>query len=813
MGNIFSTLSASVNDGPFILRRDLQPNDAVKNLENVALIWLDSYNNISSPNTETTLSLLQVYTNFVVTYTDPQLCVDYIKYIEKEKVVLVVSGALCRNVLPDICHLPAVDSVLIYCKNRQLHEQLRLDYAPKVANIVTDHETLEKALNQQFVLLWKQAMVYSFFNEQQKSTKELTKDAAAFLWAQMMLAILKQLPQTADSKKQLLNKCRDYYRGNPGELAVIDEFQKDYQARDAVAWYTKECFIYRLLNKALRTENIDALYLFRFYIIDLCKQLEEESQKNRGVMTLYRGQVMSTEELDRLKRNVGTLFSMNGFFSTTRTLNVAKNFLESSRRDGLQPVLFEITADSNIRHVVFADIEQLSNIDGEDEVLFSIGSVFKIESVEADETLNCSVVKMVTSDEGTISVHEYIETLKKEYEGLTNVILFGRLLTQMGEYNKAEDYFNFLLQNTRTDSLEEADIRDEIGHIFNNRSQTVLAMEHYKRSLEIREKWVPHDDFRIGRSSNNQASIFAKTNENEKALLFYLKAYAISVKNHPQGHLDTATVLSNIADVYVSIKDFVTGMDFHIQSLDMRLSLLPKEHSTTALSIRKIGTVFYQEKDYDRARQQYNFALNIYQKTLPVGHPSMNALYSEIVNVHMAKQEHTIAFTFCEEKLDELRQTVGETHVSVGKILYLKGTIYQDENQDDEALIQYEYALKIYEKCIPPEQEHVKSCCNNIAQINYRKNNFIEALELYKKALEIARKIYLPVHPEIANMLMNIGSIYLKIENYEESISHLKDALGIFHKKLIPVQIEMQTTQALINEARILSINKKCFDQ
>ena len=68
----------------------------------------------------------------------------------------------------------------------------------------------------------------------------------------------------------------------------------------ALWWYTRESFIYRILNKALRIQNIDLLFLFRFYIRDI----EQQLHKNRyqSSVRVYRGQLMSHEELEFIKK-------------------------------------------------------------------------------------------------------------------------------------------------------------------------------------------------------------------------------------------------------------------------------------------------------------------------------------------------------------------------------------------------------------------------------------------------------------------------------------------------------------------------------
>ncbi|CAF4389186.1 unnamed protein product, partial [Adineta steineri] len=68
--------------------------------------------------------------------------------------------------------------------------------------------------------------------------------------------------------------CRTKFSRDRFVLAKIDEFERRYQSnQDAAKWYTADSFLYRLLNQVLRTEAIDPIFKFRYYIQDLHNQL------------------------------------------------------------------------------------------------------------------------------------------------------------------------------------------------------------------------------------------------------------------------------------------------------------------------------------------------------------------------------------------------------------------------------------------------------------------------------------------------------------------------------------------------------------
>ncbi|CAF1000108.1 unnamed protein product [Didymodactylos carnosus] len=397
-------------------RRNLRPEETEENLEDVTLIWLDENIN-DSLESRYKQSLFSELNNYIQYYTDPRLCIDYIQIVVSEKILLIVSPFLSRNILPVVHGQQSINSIFIFGNNRCQYESLISQYS-KVIDIFTDQQLLLKSIRDTLHLVSKQSLAFNLFDQQkQKSTRDLSKDSASFLWYQLLLDILKKMPQTEQSKNDMLEKCSDYYRSNKFQLRKIDHFRTSYTADRAIEWYTDECFLYKLLNKALRTEDIDLLYLFRFYVIDLCKQLEYENGllQKTDMLTLYRGQLLSIQEFEKLKQSIGVLISTNGFFSATKDINIALVFISgTSDTDELKPVLFEIQVDSNLKTVVFADIDKYSGMQGEKEVLFSLGAVFKIDNIYFDYNYNYWKIQMTATEDGSKYTQEYLDFSRKE---------------------------------------------------------------------------------------------------------------------------------------------------------------------------------------------------------------------------------------------------------------------------------------------------------------------------------------------------------------------------------------------------------------
>jgi hypothetical protein len=89
---------------------------------------------------------------------------------------------------------------------------------------------------------------------------------------------------------------------------------------------------------------------------------------------------MSKEEIEILTNSVGEFISMSSFLSTSVNRQQARSFLISAERsDGAEQVFFEIDADSRLENIKsFGNITTLSYFPNEKEVLFMIGSIFRL---------------------------------------------------------------------------------------------------------------------------------------------------------------------------------------------------------------------------------------------------------------------------------------------------------------------------------------------------------------------------------------------------------------------------------------------------
>ncbi|CAF1029072.1 unnamed protein product [Didymodactylos carnosus] len=199
------------------------------------------------------------------------------------------------------------------------------------------------------------------------------------------------------SYREMFDECRVYYRGNPSMLKQINNFAETYKPSEAIREYTRESFLYRIVNRALRTQNMEIIKKFSPFIADLNYQLHKHHQeyyhsKNHSIRAVYRGQMLSVDELEYLRsvcKSRNPIIKLTTFCSASLDPAVALNFALS--QNDRVPCLFEIiitnkydmeqSHDTDYRQA-FADISSLSFMPHEQEVLFSLLTHFRIKNVD-----------------------------------------------------------------------------------------------------------------------------------------------------------------------------------------------------------------------------------------------------------------------------------------------------------------------------------------------------------------------------------------------------------------------------------------------
>ena len=219
----------------------------------------------------------------VYEYDDVDEYIQYILSINPDDAFVFVWLGWGWNHLINI--LDDLDNVhCIYLSERTTEKRIL-----KVHGVFTDaKELFQQVLVDARACQLNQSTHLNVFDNQETSTiQNKHGNAALSMWSHILLQTLLRMPTpTTDVYREMLDEARRFYRNKPTELGQIDDFEKNYRAEDAINWYSRNSFVYRLLNKALRTQNLVIIFKFRHFMRDVYEQLTKlHREQNLNVQT------------------------------------------------------------------------------------------------------------------------------------------------------------------------------------------------------------------------------------------------------------------------------------------------------------------------------------------------------------------------------------------------------------------------------------------------------------------------------------------------------------------------------------------------
>jgi tetratricopeptide (TPR) repeat protein len=562
-----------------------------------------------------------------------------------------------------------VDSIFIFCGNKKRHEQWAKEW-PKIKGVFTDIKPICEALKQAAQQCEQNAISISFMaTGGGNTTKELDQLDPSFMYTQIMKEILLTISFEQKHIMEFTDYCHDALTDNEKQLKNVRKLERKYRDETPIWWYTYECFLYPMLNRALRLMDVDLIIKMGFFIGDLHRQLEQLHQEqfdghHSGTsFTVYRGQGMSKVEFEKMTATKGGLLSFNCFVSTSKTRAISLDFANrAATNPDLVGILFVMAIDPAQSTTPFASVVDVSCYK-EDEVLFSMNTVFRIQDIKP-MSVNHRLfeVELTLTSDNDKDLRMLTDCIREEtFPDDEGWYRLGSVLLQMGQPKKAQQVYEILLEQA-TEESEKAPIYGQLGSVKDDQGEYQEAITFYEKSIESYKKTLPSNHPSLAMSYNNIGNVYAEMGDYSKALSYYEKALEIRQKSLPPNHPDLGMSYNNIGGVYDKMGEYSKALSSHEKALEIKQQSLPPNHPDLASSYNNIGNVYYNMGDYSKALSSYEKALEIRQQSLPPNHPDLGSSYNNIGAAHENMGNYSKARSSYERVVDIARQSLPSNH-------------------------------------------------------------------------------------------------------------------------------------------------------
>ncbi|CAF1445965.1 unnamed protein product [Adineta steineri] len=638
---------------------------------NYLLIWVDASIDQSDKDCQNTLAHLKNVVNDVTLCTESDQCIQALTKVDKEQAFVITSGSLGQHLVPEIHGVPQLNAIYIFCGNKSRHEGWTQNWI-KIKGVHTNIKDICQALQVAVKQCDQDTIAVSFLAvNDMASTDNLNQLEPTFMYTQLFKEILLDMEYDSKAIKDLAVCCRELFSDNPSELELINEFERDYNPQQAIWWYTRECFTYKMLNQALRNMDADIIINMGFFLRDVhqqIKQLYEQqvSRYERKPFIVYRGQGLMKSDFEKLQKAKGGLISFNNFLSTSKDKEVSLDFAgRASTEPNKVGIYFIMSIDPCLKSTPFASIREVSFFKEEEEILFSMHTVFRVNAIkQMDKKDQLYQVELELTSDDDEQLRVLTDRIREEAGGGTGWQRLGNLLLRIGQFNKAEELCNVLLEQT-SDESKKAHYYNQLGCVKQDQGDYEKAIWYYEQGLEIKQKTLPSNHPSFATSYNNIGTVYNNIGEYSKALSFYEKTLEIFEKTLPSNHPSLATSYNNIGLVYNNMEEYSKALSYYEKALEIRQKTLPSTHPDLATSYNNIGLVYNNMEEYSKALPYYEKAREIREKTLPSNHPSLATSYNNIGLVYGSMGEYSKALSYFERALDIFQRALPPTHPSI----------------------------------------------------------------------------------------------------------------------------------------------------
>ena len=648
-------------------------------VETFSLIWLDATVNTSPENIKSQ-EILRESINQLTTFNTSDECMKEIQNRSaNDRIILISSGGFGETLVPQIHELRQIFSIYIYCWNKEYHERWSKKFVKvnreflleissssnlfQVQGVFTVlKELIDRILFDQNFQKYKvgEQVSISIFHTKHFETQCEMDSYEHFIYSHLLVNSLLQLPMTEVGKKELSRLCRLEYQNNRNELQMINDFEKTYSGRQAISWFTRNSFLYKMIIKALRIQNLDILFLFRFVIQDIQTQIKHDHIS--ASLDVYRSQLMTKNELQKLKDSWKQFISVNSFLSGITDRTTAIDILnKSSISYEIERVLFEIRADGRLPGVKpFTSIKSKTNHD-QDEILFSIGSIFQLDEIRLGEG-NIWIVQMTLCSNNNNQLQPMFQDIEKRYGDIKSTFnSFGLILQEMLKYDEAEKFYRRLLmiQSSNPQLAEEhKQTMNQIRHDKVNYDQRLFSLD---ASIERTIKKTKINNYSLASGYMQNGEKYRKQGHLKEALQWYEKAFNLLTQSYGEDHQEVGRCHNKIGLIYEDEGSYAKALERYEQAKNILEEHLSSDHPDLSDIFSRIGDMHQHLSRYDEALKNYEKALEIAQRAAISQLPSIISIMNKIASIYETGKDFRSALTYYEN----LAELLPSKHVHV----------------------------------------------------------------------------------------------------------------------------------------------------
>ncbi len=281
-------------------------------------------------------------------------------------------------------------------------------------------------------------------------------------------------------------------------------------------------------------------------------------------------------------------------------------------------------------------------------------------------------------------------------EGKTRILLDTKKAEahiRLGKLDEASAVLKSALQKTpEGDLFEKAVIQTSESSLYLNQGRSDLALETIQEALSSFRSLNKENTVDGAQAISNLGLIYLNSGKYKQAEEQLLMALSIRQKLLDKNHELIAASYNDLGVVNVQL-DEDKALDYYESALTIYKTLHGEDHPKIAIANTNMGLVLTQMKQYGEAENDFETALNIWNKVYPSAHPSKGFVLLNL-GVTYSNTDKSAAEEYFKKALTMYRESYGDKHPEIARVYNFLGDLQNSENKFTAALTSYQQALK-----------------------------------------------------------------------------------------------------------------------
>ncbi|KAK4466236.1 kinesin light chain [Cladorrhinum samala] len=305
---------------------------------------------------------------------------------------------------------------------------------------------------------------------------------------------------------------------------------------------------------------------------------------------------------------------------------------------------------------------------------------------------------------------------------------------------------------TGTESTQENVAKSDILHCAGSflwyRGQVADAEKLQREGVDLREKFLGHDDEKTLASMGNLALIYKDLGRWKEAESLQSRALKVEKRVLGEEHPDTLTSMSNLASTYSDLGRWEEAESLESQVLEARKRVLGEEHPDTLTSMNNLALTYKDLGRWKEAESLQSQVLEARKRVLGEEHPdtlkSMNNLASTYKDLGRWKEAESLQ----SQVLEARKRVSGEEHPDTLTSMSNLALTYLNLGRWEEAESLQSQVLEARKRVSGEEHPDTLKAMNNLAVTWWKQGRHDDAKRLMERGLELREKVIGPEHPD-----------------------------------------------------------------